>query len=111
MSKPTPTDAAASRQEARHSIIQVVGAIPMGRVCTYGRVAERAGLPGYARYVGTVLKQLPANSSLPWHRVINGQGKISFLVGSDQWQLQKQKLEQEGVEFCGERVSLRQYLW
>ena len=97
--------------EAKHSVIQVIGAIPVGRVCTYGRVAELAGLPRHARYVGTLLKQLPANSKIPWHRAINSQGRISFPAGSDKWQRQKQKLEAEGIVFLGERVPLKQFLW
>lgn len=97
--------------EVKDSVIQVIGAIPRGRVCTYGRIAELAGLPRHARYVGTLLKTLPANSKLPWHRVINSQGRISFPEGSDKWLLQKHKLEQEDIVFQGERISLKQYLW
>lgn len=97
--------------EARHSVIQVIGAIPKGKVCTYGRVAELAGLPRHARFVGTILKQLPANSKIPWHRVINSKGQISFPLGSEKWEQQKQKLEAEGIQFCGERVRLQQFLW
>lgn len=100
-----------NNQETKHSIIQVIGAIPRGKVCTYGRVAELAGLPRHARFVGTILKQLPSDSKIPWHRVINSQGRISFPEGSEKWQLQKEKLEREGVTFIGERVSLKQYLW
>jgi len=98
-------------QEGKDSVIQVIGAIPKGRVCTYRRVAELAGLPRHARYVGTLLKKLPADSKIPWHRVINSQGRISFPEGSDKWLLQKQKLEHEGILFRGERISLKQYLW
>ena len=43
---------------------------------SYGAVADRAGLPGYARYVGYTLKHLPPESSLPWHRVINSEGSL-----------------------------------
>ncbi|RLU03704.1 MAG: cysteine methyltransferase [Ketobacter sp.] len=100
-----------ANQETRHSIIQVIGAIPKGKVCTYGRIAELAGLPRHARFVGTILKQLPNDSRIPWHRVINSQGRISFPEGTDKWQLQKQKLEQEGITFIGDRVPLKQFLW
>ena len=51
-------------------IWQVVASIPYGTVATYGQVAQLAGLPGYARYVGATLKQLPKDTLLPWHRVI-----------------------------------------
>ena len=100
-----------ANQETRHSIIQVIGAIPKGKVCTYGRIAELAGLPRHARFVGTILKQLPNGSRIPWHRVINSQSRISFPEGTDKWQLQKQKLEQEGITFVGDQVPLKQFLW
>lgn len=68
-----------------------------------------AGLPGYARYVGTVLKKLPSGSRLPWHRVINASGRISFPQGSEQYQRQKQLLEAEGVVFLKGRLSLNSF--
>jgi len=97
--------------DSKHAIIQIIGAIPAGRVCTYGRVAELAGLPRHARYVGTILKQLPKGSTLPWHRVINGKGQISFPAGSDRWLLQKHKLALEGIVLVNDRVPLRQFRW
>ena len=57
---------------------QIVHDIPSGHVATYGQIAILAGLPGHARYVGTVLKNLPSQSRLPWHRVVNAKGCISF---------------------------------
>ena len=51
-------------------IWQVVAQIPAGRVISYGDVAKRAGLPGYARFVGTTLGILPKDTRLPWHRVL-----------------------------------------
>ena len=82
----------------------------MGKVCTYGKVAQLAGLPHHARYVGSVLKQLPSNSKLPWHRVINSKGQISFPEDSEKWLVQRNKLQQEGVEFIANRVSLSRFL-
>lgn len=97
--------------EIKDSIIQVIGAIPAGKVCTYGKVAQRAGLPNHARYVGTLLKKLPAGSTIPWHRVINGKGEISFPIGSDKWLMQKNKLEMEGVTVNNGKVRLSEFLW
>ena len=90
-------------------IWQIVYNIPMGTVATYGQVARLAGLPGYARYVGTVLKKLPGNSRLPWHRVINAGGRISFPMGSEQYRRQRKLLEAEGIVFVNDRLSLRQF--
>jgi methylated-DNA-protein-cysteine methyltransferase-like protein len=49
--------------------------------------------------------------NLPWHRVINSQGKI-VLKTEDSKDFQKILLESEGVEFIGEdRVDLNKFLW
>jgi methylated-DNA-protein-cysteine methyltransferase related protein len=93
------------------SILAAVRRIPRGKVCTYGNVAEVAGLPRRARLVGTVLRQTPSARGLPWYRVINAGGRISFPVGSDAYARQRHKLEAEGVVFVGGRVDLRRYGW
>ncbi len=95
----------------REKIWQVVHQIPKGRVSSYGQVARLAGLPGYARYVGHVMKNLPAGSKLPWHRVANSQGRLSFSQDSQEYQTQKRRLEAEGVVFVNGRFSLKQYGW
>lgn len=93
-------------------IWQVVASIPAGRVCSYGGVATLAGMPGNARLVGRILSQLPIDSNLPWHRVINAGGRISFTPQSEAWLQQRQRLEAEGVEFSGsDRVSWKRFGW
>jgi len=92
-------------------IIAAVKKIPRGRVCPYGVVAEVAGLPRRARLVGTVLRQTPASKGLPWFRVINASGRISFPQGSDSYDRQRKHLEAEGVDFVGGRVDLDRYGW
>ena len=96
---------------SKQRIYQVVSMIPSGCVATYGQVAELAGLSRAARLVGTTLSRLPGDSQLPWHRVINSQGRISLPPDSPAYTQQKDRLEQEGVEFAGERLSLRRYRW
>jgi methylated-DNA-protein-cysteine methyltransferase related protein len=95
----------------RLRILDAVRRIPRGHVCTYGDVAEVAGLPRRARLVGTVLRQTPAIRGLPWFRVINAGGRISFPQGSDAYRRQRAHLEGEGVVFLGGRVDLRRYGW
>ncbi len=90
-------------------IWQVVSMIPSGKVATYGQVAHMAELPKAARLVGRVLSQLPEGTRLPWHRVINAQGKISFPEDSHGWQMQKDRLEREGVVFLHGKVDLQRY--
>ncbi len=102
---------AVAEQSIPEMILAAVRRIPRGKVCTYGNVAEVAGLPRRARLVGTVLRQTPAVRGLPWYRVINAGGRISFPTGSDAYMRQRHKLEAEGVVFVGGRVDLRRYGW
>ncbi len=95
----------------QQKILQAVAAIPKGHVCTYGKTAELAGLPRHARLVGNVLKKLPSGSKIPWHRVINSQGRLSFPEGSEPWQYQKERLELEGIDFLNGKINLKRYLW
>ena len=95
----------------RERILYCVAAIPHGRVATYGQIANLAGLPGYARHVGSVLKNLPKDSKIPWHRVINGQGKIPFQAGSENFRRQQNSLQEENITVLKGRISLRQFRW
>jgi methylated-DNA-protein-cysteine methyltransferase related protein len=94
-------------------IYAVVRKIPKGRVTTYGDVARIAGLPRQARLVGYALHALPDGSALPWHRVINAQGRLSLARdGSSSGITQRLRLEREGVRVdAGARVSLERYGW
>ena len=94
-------------------IYAVVRRIPHGRVTTYGAVARIAGLPGHARQVGYALSALPTGTSVPWHRVINAQGKLSLeRVGSSSGTTQRIRLVREGVVVnAGGKVSLTRFGW
>jgi methylated-DNA-protein-cysteine methyltransferase-like protein len=92
-------------------ILVAVMRIPRGRVSTYGNIADVAGLPRRARLVGTVLRQTPTSTRVPWFRVINAGGKISFAVGSDAYERQRSHLESEGISLIRGRVDLNRYGW
>ncbi len=94
-------------------IYDVVAKIPPGKVATYGQVAELAGMKGHARFVGYALHSLPQNSILPWHRVINRLGKISYAISRNTYDnLQKRLLESEGVRFDPEgKIDLNRFRW
>ncbi|WP_422132588.1 MGMT family protein [Endozoicomonas sp. ALD040] len=85
--------------------------IPEGKVVTYGQLANMVGAPGYARVVGNIMKQLPSGSGLPWHRVINSKGQISFPETSAKYQQQQSLLESEGITFLNGKVNLKLYQW
>ena len=92
-------------------IYDVVRRIPRGRVATYGQVAELAGLPGHARQVGYALHAL-AVDDVPWHRVINAQGRVSQRSDPGCDGYQRELLEGEGVEFNTRgQVPLERFRW
>ena len=93
-------------------IYDVVRRIPRGKVSTYGRVAEVAGLDGHARLVGYALHALPDGSDVPWHRVINHAGRISARKRSSWGAEQRRRLENEGLEFDERgRIDLARNSW
>ena len=94
------------------AIYAVVKRIPRGRVATYGQIASLAGMPGHARQVGYALHHLPGGSRVPWHRVINARGRISFHPNSMEWAVQKALLESEGVTLSADRgIPLARVQW
>lgn len=95
-------------QESSKRIIEVIRAIPKGQVLSYGEVGRRAGFGNGARMVARILHSSAEKRGLPWHRVINSQGKIS-LTG-DACELQRALLESEGIEFGpDDKIDLAKY--
>lgn len=93
-------------------IWQVVSGIPRGRVSTYGDIARFAGLGRAARRVGWALRQLPGDTRVPWHRVINSAGKLALPADSAAGRLQRERLLREGVPLrAGDRIALATYRW
>ncbi len=100
------------KQNTYQRIYRVVKKIPPGKVATYGQIARLAGLSGHARQVGYALHNLPSKSDVPWQRVINSRGRISFPAESVAWNMQKSILESEGIQLSeNSTVSLFKYQW
>jgi methylated-DNA-protein-cysteine methyltransferase-like protein len=87
-------------------IWKAVADIPRGEIASYGGIARRAGVPRRARLVGHALKVAPASLKLPWHRVLNAQGRISLPAGSKAHRMQRRLLEEEGVVFRNGRADM-----
>lgn len=98
--------------ELYRQILEVVARIPQGKVASYGQVAKMAGLPRHARLVGKVLQSLEEHSDIPWHRVVNAQGKISLSQTNAQGEnLQAIRLIDEGIVVMDGRIKLKVYQW
>ena len=95
------------------TIYGVIVRIPRGRVATYGQVARLAGFPGLARMVGFAMAALPDGTRIPWHRVVNAQGRCSPRGdGGPGHLVQQRRLERERVRFDADgRLSLETFRW
>ena len=91
------------------NVWKVVSEIPPGHVLTYGEVARLSGMPRAARRVSQAMRRAPRGIDLPWYRVINAQGKISFPEDSSDWKKQKDLLEDEGVVFLNGKIDLNHF--
>ena len=110
-----PTGRHHYRGEARgffQRVYDMVAQIPYGKVATYGQIALYLGYPRAARTVGWALHALPEGRKIPWHRVINSQGRVSTSCLTHSADLQRAMLEEEGIAF-DERgfVDLALYRW
>ncbi|WP_371377151.1 MGMT family protein [Thalassotalea aquiviva] len=92
-------------------IWHIVQLIPKGRVATYGQIADLAGLPGRSRFVGKALANAPSSLNLPWFRVINSQGKISFLPNSTRYKAQYELLQTDGIVLLNGKIKLSEFQW
>ncbi len=92
-------------------VMDIILAIPRGTVTTYGLVAALAGNRRAARQVSRVLHSSSRKHGLPWHRVVNREGRISLPPGQGRQQ-QRQCLEAEGIRFDDTgKIDLQAFLW
>lgn len=107
------------RAQFNQSVYLIVKGIPSGHILTYGRIAAfippPPGMPydSYcavrARWVGYAMASCP--EGVPWHRVINAQGRVSKRPGFGP-DLQRQLLEDEGVSFDEKgRIDIERFVW
>lgn len=90
-------------------VIEIIKNIPSGQVMTYGQIAAWVGSPRAARQVVRILHAMSRKYNLPWHRVINAQGKIS-IQDEESYLMQIMFLQSEGVEVSEDGfVDLEQY--
>jgi len=108
-----PQDAFPRGDEAVEKICAVIRRIPNGWVATYGQVAAMAGMPRRARLVGRVLQHLGSKTRIPWHRVVNAKGEVSYSLSRNGGDLlQRNLLEKEGIEFdANGRLDLERCRW
>jgi methylated-DNA-protein-cysteine methyltransferase related protein len=82
----------------RAEVIQLVGLIPKGKFTTYGSIAVHMNV--MARHVAFVMSRLTdeESASLPWHRVVSADARISQKMNPEIAEEQKRRLEKEGMK-------------
>lgn len=88
-------------------ILSVVQEIPVGKVASYGQIAQLINRPKNARLVGKVLSIADYYGEFPCHRVVNAKGRLA-----PHFTQQKMLLEQEGVVVqANQCVNMKLYQW
>ena len=90
--------------EFARAVLDVVDAIPRGRVLSYGDVAEMVGVRS-PRAVGAVMNRYGVE--VPWHRVLHADGSCARSLVDRQLAL----LRREGVAMRDGRVDMRRARW
>jgi len=100
-----------NEKKYRERVYEIVREIPVGKVMTYGQIAEILGEGYTPRTVGYVMHAADTEN-VPWQRVINSQGACSTGKMTLPVNLQQKMLEDEGVKFDAKgRCDLKIYLW
>ena len=92
-------------------IYKLVQQIPKGQVATYGQIAKMVGRCG-PRQVGYAMSHTPADKKIPWHRVINSQGRVSVRKEGSEDPLQIKLLKNDGILFNKSgKIDFAEYAW
>jgi methylated-DNA-protein-cysteine methyltransferase-like protein len=92
--------------------LEVVAAVPRGKLVSYGQVAMMAGHPRAARQVGWVLHGLPRGSKIPWQRVVNTNGYVPSRGREFEAMEQISRLRAEGIDVGDDgAMDLEIYRW
>ena len=93
-------------------VYDIVAQIPKGKVTTYGCIAMRLGNIRLSRLVGNALHANTDPVNVPCHRVVNREGKLAPMYVFGGIDVQKERLENEGVEFKSNGlVDMNKYRW
>ena len=87
-----------------NDVYEVVRLIPVGKVTSYGAIAEYLGTKGSARLVGWAMHGAATIENVPAHRVVNRQGLLTGKIhfgGSKMQQL----LELENITIVNDQIQ------
>lgn len=93
----------------KNKVYEYLKSIPKGKVVTYGQIAEHLGNKKLSRVVGNILHVNPDPIKYPCYKVVNSKGKLSNNFGDGGIEVQKERLEQDGIEVFNYQVDLDKY--
>ena len=85
-------------------VYKEVQKIPKGKVSTYGDVAKLCGITN-VQVVGYALHSNKSPETIPCHRVVKKGGLLAGGYAFGGWQIQKKKLEEEGIHFIQNKID------
>ncbi len=80
--------------------------VPRGRVVTYADIAQKLGTRAY-RAVGQCLGRNPYAPTVPCHRVVGSDGRLTGFAGG--LDAKRRLLTAEGLTLTGDRVDLARH--
>lgn len=95
--------------ETDSKVYEFLTTIPKGKVVTYGQIAEYLGNRHLSRVVGNILHRNPDPVKYPCYKVVNSRGKLAEHFGDGGIEVQKQRLEKDGIEVTDYTVDLGKY--
>ena len=95
----------------KEKVYEFLTTIPALKVVTYGQIAEYLGNKKLARVVGNILHNNPDEAKYPCYKVLNSKGELAenFVFGGKD--IQRKRLENEGIKVINNIVDLKLYQW
>lgn len=93
-------------------VYEVVKQIPVGRVTSYGAIANYLGATGSARMVGWAMNNASKMEDIPAHRVVNRKGLLTGKHHFPGTTVMEQMLQEEGVKVSNDEIiDFKQHFW
>lgn len=93
----------------KQKVYDYLKTIPKGKVVTYGQIAKHLGNKNLCRVVGNILHNNPDPINQPCYKVVNSKGELSKNFGDGGIEVQRQRLENDGIEVINYKVDLSKY--
>ena len=97
--------------DLQHRVYHFLTLIPKGKVVTYGTIATFLGDPHLCRVVGNILHVNPDPLGHPCYKVVNSKGQLADRFGDGGPEVQRRRLEADGIRVTDNKVDLTIYGW